>query len=80
MAEIIIDILSGRIMLPRLNILIGERRVIYLYLAAALAFEMVVWFSNNLYAAAICTSLVGFVIGVSITFIISSFSTKIEYH
>jgi len=52
------------VLLPRFNVYVGERKVVYLYLLLSLGLQFVVWFSRNLYAAAVCTSLVGFFIGV----------------
>lgn len=54
----------GRVVLPRFSLLVGERRVVFLYILLSLGLEFVVWFSRNLYAAAICTAFIGFFIGV----------------
>lgn len=58
----------GRIILPRLNLLIGEKNVVFVYLAVVLALEMVIWFANQLIAASVAVALVGFALGVLISY------------
>ncbi|GAA5926720.1 MFS transporter [Sporobolomyces koalae] len=53
----------GRAVLNPLNRLVGPKRVIYFYLAAALALEFAVWFADSLIGNAIVVSLIGVLIG-----------------
>ncbi|OCH95942.1 MFS general substrate transporter [Obba rivulosa] len=52
----------GRIVLPALNLLIGERRAVFFYLACAIALECVAWFVPLLATTALSTALVGLAI------------------
>ncbi|KAK9900205.1 MFS general substrate transporter [Cystobasidium minutum MCA 4210] len=58
-----LGIAAGRVLLPHFSLLVGERRVVFLYILLAMGLEFAVWLSHNLYAAAICTAFVGFFIG-----------------
>ncbi|KAI0353089.1 MFS general substrate transporter [Trametes cingulata] len=49
----------GRIFLPPLNMLMGERIAVIVYLAVAIALECVAWFVPVLASTAVCTALVG---------------------
>ncbi|CDO73790.1 hypothetical protein BN946_scf185015.g119 [Trametes cinnabarina] len=49
----------GRIFLPPLNVLMGERRAVIIYLALAIALECIAWFVPILASTAVSTALVG---------------------
>ncbi|OSD04588.1 MFS general substrate transporter [Trametes coccinea BRFM310] len=49
----------GRIFLPPLNVLMGERRAVIIYLALAIALECIAWFVPVLASTAVSTALVG---------------------
>lgn len=53
----------GRLLLPSFNVFVGERNVVFLYIALALALEFVIWFVKDLISNAVAVSLVGFVLG-----------------
>ena len=57
----------GRIFLPPLNMLMGERRSVIIYLALAIALECVAWFVPILASTAVCTALVGVAISTFYT-------------
>ncbi|KAI0760304.1 MFS general substrate transporter [Fomes fomentarius] len=56
-------LMLGRVSLLWFNKLIGERRVVYVYILAVVALELVIWFAPNLLAGAISVSFVGFFLG-----------------
>ncbi|PIL37379.1 MFS general substrate transporter [Ganoderma sinense ZZ0214-1] len=49
----------GRIFLPPLNVLLGERRSVIVYLCFAIGLECLAWFLPYLASTAVCTALVG---------------------
>ncbi|KAI0638434.1 MFS general substrate transporter [Trametes polyzona] len=49
----------GRIFLPPLNMLMGERRAVVIYIIVAIGLECVAWFVPVLASTAVCTALVG---------------------
>ncbi|GAA5896055.1 MFS transporter [Sporobolomyces salmoneus] len=53
----------GRAVLNPVNRLIGEKRIVYVYLALALALEFAVWFADSLIGNAVTVSIVGVIIG-----------------
>ncbi|KAL6302999.1 MFS general substrate transporter [Sparassis latifolia] len=53
----------GRVALLWLNKLIGERRVIFLYMLLAIALELVVWLVPSLIGGAVAVSFVGMFLG-----------------
>ncbi|KAL4243879.1 Major Facilitator Superfamily Transporter [Abortiporus biennis] len=57
----------GRIALPALNILMGERRAVFIYLILAIALELLAWFLPFLASTAVCTALVGLAISTFYT-------------
>ncbi|TCD69232.1 hypothetical protein EIP91_008335 [Steccherinum ochraceum] len=57
-----LGIAIGRIVLPALNMFIGERRAVFLYLLIAIALEILAWFVPIYASTAICTALVGLAI------------------
>ncbi|CAL1700496.1 unnamed protein product [Somion occarium] len=62
----------GRIALPALNLWIGERRAVFLYILVAIALECIAWFLPILSSTAVCTALVGVAIS---TFYASAITT-----
>ncbi|OBZ70191.1 hypothetical protein A0H81_09628 [Grifola frondosa] len=54
-----LGIALGRIFLPTLNMLIGERLAVILYLLCAIALECLAWFLPYLASTALCPALVG---------------------
>ncbi|KAJ7778297.1 major facilitator superfamily domain-containing protein [Mycena metata] len=56
-------IMIGRVALLWLNKKIGERRVLYLYVALAMGLEFVVWFVPSFIGGAVAVSLVGVFLG-----------------
>ncbi|PCH36403.1 MFS general substrate transporter [Wolfiporia cocos MD-104 SS10] len=57
----------GRIVLPALNLLIGERLAVFLYLLCAIALELLAWFLPFFASTAICTAFVGLAISTFYT-------------
>ncbi|GAA5829881.1 hypothetical protein JCM3766R1_006689 [Sporobolomyces carnicolor] len=53
----------GRAILNPLNRLVGEKRIVYVYLLLALALEFAVWFADSFIGNAVVVSLVGVIIG-----------------
>ncbi|KAJ8473688.1 hypothetical protein ONZ51_g7709 [Trametes cubensis] len=49
----------GRIFLPPLSMLIGERRAVIIYLVFAIGLECIAWFVPVLASTAVCTAFVG---------------------
>lgn len=68
----ILGVAVGRIALPALNLWIGERRAVFLYILVAIALECVAWFLPVMAATAVCTALVGLAIS---TFYASAITT-----
>ncbi|KAH9942578.1 major facilitator superfamily domain-containing protein [Amylocystis lapponica] len=62
-----LGIAIGRITLPALNLLVGERRVVFLYLLVAGALELLAWRLPFLASTALCTALVGLAISTFYT-------------
>ncbi|KAH9850829.1 MFS general substrate transporter [Lenzites betulinus] len=62
-----LGIALGRIFLPPLNVLMGERRAVLVYLLFAIALECVAWFVPVLASTAVCTALVGVAISTFYT-------------
>ncbi|KAI0774519.1 MFS general substrate transporter [Fomes fomentarius] len=62
-----LGIALGRIFLPPLNMLMGERRSVMIYLAFAIGLECVAWFVPILASTAVCTALVGLAISTFYT-------------
>ncbi|GAA5867978.1 hypothetical protein JCM1840_003639 [Sporobolomyces johnsonii] len=58
-----LGITVGRATLNPLNMWIGEKRVIYLYLALALCMEFAIWFADSLVGNAVVVAIVGVVLG-----------------
>ncbi|KAJ7185631.1 MFS general substrate transporter [Mycena filopes] len=56
-------IMVGRLALLWLNKKIGERRVLYLYVALAMGLEFIVWFVPSFVGSAVAVSLVGLFLG-----------------
>ncbi|KAI1794440.1 major facilitator superfamily domain-containing protein [Ganoderma leucocontextum] len=56
-------LMLGRIALLPVSKWIGERRVVFVYIIAVVALELVVWLVPNLFAGAISISFVGFFLG-----------------
>ncbi|KAI0716687.1 MFS general substrate transporter [Earliella scabrosa] len=56
-------LMLGRVALLWFSKLIGERRVVFVYIFAVISLELVVWFVPNLYAGAVAVSFVGFFLG-----------------
>ncbi|KAI0356000.1 MFS general substrate transporter [Trametes cingulata] len=56
-------IMIGRVALLPFSKLVGERRVIFVYILACIGLELVVWLVPSLIADAICVALVGFFLG-----------------
>ncbi|KAJ7778299.1 MFS general substrate transporter [Mycena metata] len=56
-------IMVGRLALLWLNKKIGERRVLYLYVALAMGLEFIVWFVPSFIGGAVAVSLVGLFLG-----------------
>ena len=54
---------AGRVLLADITFRLGERRMIFLYLFAAFAAQLVFWFVPNIVANAVMISLLGFFIG-----------------
>lgn len=52
----------GRIALPALNLFLGERRAVFVYILIAIGLECLAWFVPNLASTAVCTALVGLAI------------------
>ncbi|KAI0082345.1 MFS general substrate transporter [Panus rudis PR-1116 ss-1] len=57
-----LGIAVGRIALPTLSLLMGERRAVYIYIAIAIALECLAWFIPVIASTAVCTALVGLAI------------------
>ena len=57
----------GRIFLPPLNMLMGERVSVLVYLVFAIALECLAWFLPFLASTAVCTALVGLAISTFYT-------------
>ncbi|KAJ3551881.1 hypothetical protein NM688_g4454 [Phlebia brevispora] len=57
-----LGIAVGRIVLPALNLLLGERRAVFVYILVAIGLEAVAWFVPDLVSTAVCTALVGLAI------------------
>jgi fucose permease len=53
----------GRVILLWVNKKIGERRVLFLYSALAIAFELIVWLVPSLIGGAVAVSIVGVLLG-----------------
>ena len=53
----------GRVLLADVTFRLGERRMIFCYLALALAAQFAFWFVPNIVASAVMISLLGFFIG-----------------
>ncbi|KAM0749955.1 MFS general substrate transporter [Meredithblackwellia eburnea MCA 4105] len=51
----------GRAILPRLNIWVGERQVVFYYLIVGAGLEFALWFGKNLYGNGVTIALIGFV-------------------
>ncbi|KAI0832679.1 MFS general substrate transporter [Trametes gibbosa] len=62
-----LGIALGRIFLPPLNMLMGERTAVPVYLLFAIALECVAWFVPVLASTAVCTALVGVAISTFYT-------------
>ncbi|KAI0754414.1 MFS general substrate transporter [Daedaleopsis nitida] len=56
-------LMLGRVALLWFNKLVGERRVVFVYILAVISLELVVWFVPSLFAGAISVSFVGFFLG-----------------
>ncbi|KAI0686005.1 MFS general substrate transporter [Cytidiella melzeri] len=52
----------GRILLPPLNMLLGERNAVFIYVAFAIVLECLAWLIPSFSSTAICTALIGLVI------------------
>ena len=57
----------GRIFLPPLNMLMGERLSVIIYLSFAIGLECVAWFLPYFASTAVCTALVGVAISTFYT-------------
>ena len=53
----------GRVLLADVTFRLGERRMIFCYVALALAVQFIFWFVPNIIANAVTISLLGFFIG-----------------
>ncbi|TBU33086.1 MFS general substrate transporter [Dichomitus squalens] len=62
-----LGIALGRIILPPLNILMGERLAVIIYLSFAIGLECLAWFLPFLASTAVCTALVGVAISTFYT-------------
>ncbi|TFK82925.1 MFS general substrate transporter [Polyporus arcularius HHB13444] len=56
-------LMLGRVALLWFSKLVGERRVVFIYILAVVSLELVVWLVPNLYAGAISVCFVGFFLG-----------------
>ncbi|TBU43542.1 MFS general substrate transporter [Dichomitus squalens] len=56
-------LMLGRIALLPVSKLVGERRVVYVYICSVIGLELIVWLVPNLYSGAVCVSFVGFFLG-----------------
>ncbi|KAJ7033673.1 MFS general substrate transporter [Mycena alexandri] len=65
-------IMVGRLALLWLNKKIGERRVLYLYVALAMGLEFIVWFVPSFIGGAVAVSLVGLFFGPMYPLIMNS--------
>ncbi|KAI5119424.1 hypothetical protein M0805_009875 [Coniferiporia weirii] len=62
-----LGIAIGRVCLPALNHIVGERRIVLLYIIIACAFQAVSWAVKSFVATAVATALVGFSISTFYT-------------
>lgn len=62
-----LGIAIGRIALPTLNMLMGERLAVFVYLLCAIALELLAWFLPFLASTAVCTAFVGLAISTFYT-------------
>ncbi|KAH8925116.1 MFS general substrate transporter, partial [Atractiella rhizophila] len=53
----------GRLLCPRFNTYVGEKRVVYLYLGVGAALQFIIWFVPSIEGNAVAVGLVGFVLG-----------------
>ncbi|KAH8922985.1 MFS general substrate transporter [Atractiella rhizophila] len=56
-------VMLGRLLSPKLNGWIGEKKVVFYYISLAFSLEFVVWFLPNLPGNAIAVSFIGLLIG-----------------
>ncbi|KAM0750441.1 MFS general substrate transporter [Meredithblackwellia eburnea MCA 4105] len=70
----------GRALLPRLNLFVGERRIVFVYLAIACSLEIAIWFSKNLIGNAVQVALVGVAIAPLYPIIISLITKILPRH
>ncbi|KAM0750462.1 MFS general substrate transporter [Meredithblackwellia eburnea MCA 4105] len=69
----------GRIALPRLNILVGERRIVPYYLIVSCALEISIWFGRNLIGNGVAVALVGFLLAPLYPIMISLATKLLPY-
>jgi len=62
-----LGIAIGRLTLPLLNIVVGERRIVFMYILVACGLQAASWAAKSFAATAIATALVGFVISTFYT-------------
>jgi len=62
-----LGIAVGRITLPTLNMLMGERLAVFVYILCAIALELLAWFLPFLASTAVCTAFVGLAISTFYT-------------
>ncbi|KAH8927776.1 MFS general substrate transporter [Atractiella rhizophila] len=53
----------GRLLCPKLNMFVGEKKIIFYYLGIAIALEFTIWFVESLPGNAVAVAVVGFVLG-----------------
>ena len=54
-----LGIAIGRIFLPPLNMLMGERTAVYIYVALAIVLQCLAWLVPTFVSTAVCTTLIG---------------------
>ena len=52
----------GRIILPPINMLMGERAAVFVYVALAVALQCIAWLVPSFASSAVCTALIGLAI------------------
>lgn len=70
----------GRLILPRFNVFVGERRVIFPYTAVAISLEIWIWLHRDLISNAVAFSLIGVILGPFYPIAISVISKLLPRH
>ena len=77
---IVLNAAAGRIILPRFNLWVGEKRVIFLYSALAIGLEISIWTAPSMIGNAVAFSLVGFLLGPFFPVAISVLTKTLPKH